>query len=226
MPRTVRASVGDICYHVINRGNGRGLVFRRDEDFAAFVGIMGSAVERIGTRVLGYCLMPNHFHLILWPRADGELGRFMQWLSTSHVRRHHGVYRTSGHVWQGRFKAFPIQDDDHLLTVLRYVERNPLRARLVRRAEKWRWSSAGARVRDRQVGFLTVGPVERPADWLQFVNEPQTEKELEAVRVSVVRGAPYGEGPWRAATAARLGIGASLNPRGRPRKPPRPTGQK
>ena len=95
-------------------------------------------------RLLAWCLMPNHFHLVLWPHGDGDLSRWMQWLLTSHVRRYHRHYHGSGHVWQGRFKAFPIEEDEHLWTVLRYVERNALRANLVRRAEDWPWSSAAA----------------------------------------------------------------------------------
>ena len=141
MPRTSRASVGGICYHVLNRGNAQAEVFHKVDDFAAFLQLMAEANERLPLRILGYALMPNHFHLVLWPRADGDLSRWMQWLLTSHVRRYHRHYHGSGHVWQGRFKAFPIEQDEHLHTVLRYVERNPLRAKLVRRAEAWAWSS-------------------------------------------------------------------------------------
>jgi putative transposase len=127
MPHTAWASVGGICYHVWNRGNGRADVFHKDGDFAAFVKLMVSANERLPLRLLGYCLLNNDFHFVLWPYQDGDLSRWMQWLSISHVRRDHCHYHSSGHVWHGRFKAFPIQDDDHLLTVLRY-ERKPLRA--------------------------------------------------------------------------------------------------
>ncbi len=134
MPRTARASVGGVCYHVINRGNGRAKVFHQPEDFEAFVALVAKAATRVPVRVIAYCLMPNHFHMVLWPRHDGDLSRFMQWLLTAHVRRYHRHYHGSGHVWQGRFKAFPIQQDAHLLTVLRYVERNALRAGLVKRA--------------------------------------------------------------------------------------------
>jgi putative transposase len=116
-------------------------VFHKPEDYEAFLRLIPLANERLPLRVLGYCLMPNHFHLVLWPREAGDLGRWMQWLMTSHVRRYHRHFGGSGHVWQGRFKAFPIQQDEHLLTVLRYMERNPLRANLVERAEEWRWSS-------------------------------------------------------------------------------------
>ena len=141
MPRTARASVGGVVYHVMNRGNARAEVFHQPEDYDAFVGLLDDGHQRLPMRVLAWCLMPNHFHLVLWPHHDGDLSRWMQWLLTAHVRRYHRHYETSGHVWQGRFKAFPIQQDDHLLTVLRYVERNPLQAGLVERAEARRWSS-------------------------------------------------------------------------------------
>ena len=138
MPRTARASVGDYCYHVINRGNGRAEVFHADGDYQAFSGLLRQACERMPMRLLAYCLMPNHFHLALWPHHDGDLSRWMHWLLTAHVRRYHRWYDSSGHVWQGRFKAFPIEQDEHLLTVLRYIERNPIRAGLVSRAEAGR----------------------------------------------------------------------------------------
>ena len=111
--------MGGICYHTLNRGNARAEVFHKDNDYAAFVALMGQACDRLPMRVLAYCLMPNHFHLVLWPRHDGDLSHWMQWLLTSHVRRYHRHYHGSGHVWQGRFKAFPIQQDEHLLTFMR-----------------------------------------------------------------------------------------------------------
>src|SRR5437762_176909 len=158
MPRTARASVGGMCYHVLNRGNGQAEVFHKDGDFAAFLDLMVAANERLPLRILGYALMPNHFHLVLWPRGDGDLSHWMQWLLTSHVRRYHRHYHGSGHVWQGRFKAFPIQQDEHLLTVLRYVERNPLRAKLVRQAEAWAWSSLSWRSSGKRPQLLADWP--------------------------------------------------------------------
>ncbi len=127
MPRTARASLGGLTYHVLNRGNARAQVFHKPEDYQAFLDMMVQATIRIPMRILAYCLMPNHFHLALWPHLDHDLSRWMHWLLTTHVRRYLRHYRSSGHVWQGRFKAFPIQEDEHLLVVLRYVERNPLR---------------------------------------------------------------------------------------------------
>jgi putative transposase len=226
MPRTARASAANYCYHVLNRGNGRQEVFHKADDYAAFLKLMVDADQRADCapmRILAYCLMPKHFHLVLWPREDGDLSRWMQWLLTSHVRRYHRHYGTSGHVWQGRFKAFPIQRDDHLLTVMRYVERNPLRSKTlrVRRAERWPWSSITAADACRinlERPTLCPGPVPRGADWLEWVNAPLTDAELAALRQSVARGRPFGDAPWQKRTANELGLEATLNPRGRPRK--------
>jgi len=212
MPRTARASVGEMCYHVINRGNARQEVFHKDDDYKAFTKLFNDANRRIAMRMLGYCVMPNHFHLVLWPYSDGDLGRWMQWLLTAHVRRYHRHYQSSGHVWQGRFKAFPIERDDHLLTVLRYVERNPLRAGLVERAQQWPWSSLS-----RSPSPL---PVDRPPNWIDWVNQPQTAAELEQLRRSVNRGTPYGSADWVQCIATELGLEASLRPQGRPRRQP------
>jgi putative transposase len=162
--------------------------------------------------------MPNHVHFVLWPRADGDLGRWMQWLMTSHVRRHHRRHHGSGHIWQGRFKAFPIQTDAHLLIALRYVERNALRANLVSRAQDWPWSSLVLWGRPDRPAWLADGPVPRQADWLDWVNQPQSDAELAALRGSVNRGAPFGEADWARRTAEQLGLESSLRPRGRPKK--------
>ena len=170
-------------------------------------------------RVLSYCLMPNHFHLVLFPLEDGDLSRWMQWLTTCHVRRYHKHYHSTGHVWQGRFKAFPIQRDQHLLTVLCYVERNPVRAGLVHRAEDWPWSSARANGGERRPEILADWPIDRPDEyWCAYVNRPQTGAELDAIRNAANRGTPFGNPGWVAKTAARLGLEASVRARGRPQK--------
>lgn len=201
----------------MNRGNGRQVVFHDDEDYAAFVTLLAAGKSRLPMRLLGYCLMPSHFHLVLWPHGDGDLGRWMQWLLTSHVRRHHRRHDSEGHVWQGRFKAFPIEQDEHLLTVLRYIERSPRRARLVRRAEKWPWSSLGADAATKRE-LLSDLPAARPRNWVERVNRAETDAELEAVRISLERGRPFGAAAWQQRISARLGLEASLRPRGRPSK--------
>lgn len=218
MPRTARASVGGLCYHVINRGNARATVFHDDAAYAGFRDLIARACERLPMRVLAYCLMPNHIHLVLWPRRDGDLSRWMQWLLTAHVRGHHRRRGTDGHVWQGRFKAFPIQQDEHLLTVMRYVERNPVRARLARTSVAWPWSSAALRGRRAGPAWFAAPPVPLPAGWRGFVDAAQSAGELAALRGAVNRGTPYGAPAWVARTADRLGLMSSLRPRGRPRK--------
>lgn len=220
MPRKPRILRGNICYHVLNRGNGRSTVFHKDADYAAFLKLMKQASDRLPMRLLSYCLLPNHFHMVLWPKKDGDLSRWMQWLSTSHVRRHHREYESSGHVWQGRFKSFPIQSDEHLLTVMRYVERNPVRAKSipVRKAQNWKWSSVGSPAKDIEVPSLHPGPVERPKNWLSWVNEPVAETERDALNLCIARGQPYGEEKWKSRTAKKLGLESSLKPIGRPRK--------
>ncbi len=219
MPRLARASLGGVCYHIINRGNAKNQVFYKDEDYEAFVKSISHACIELPMPVLGYCLMPNHFHLVVQPLADGDLSKWMHWLLNTHVRRYHQHHKTSGHLWQGRFKSFPIEEDEHLLTVLRYVERNPVRAKLVRSADRWLWSSARmwSNPADRSPWF-TEGPVPRPSGWLEYVNAALSPVELEALRRCTNRGTPYGSKSWVQVTAKQHGLESTLRPRGRPRK--------
>jgi putative transposase len=141
----------------------------------------------------------------------------MHWLLTTHVRRYLRHYHSSGHVWQGRFKAFPIEEDEHLLTVLRYIERNPLRARLVDRAESWRWSSLRwLSCPERAPVRLEPGTVLRGQEWAEGVNAAMTEAEVARVRECVRRVRPLGSVEWTVATARSLGLEYSLRHRGRP----------
>ncbi|MHC4092921.1 MAG: transposase [Planctomycetota bacterium] len=179
------------------------------------------ACQRIAVRVLAWCLMPNHFHFVLWPRNDGDMSRWMHWLLSSHVRWYHRRYGTSGRIWQGRFKSFPIEQDEHLLKVMRYVERNPLRAQLVARAEEWPWSSLQPWMADSRPDFLHDGPFPRWLGWPQHVNEPQTQAELLAIRNCVNREAPFGTEGWANATAENLGLSWTMRDRGRPSSAPK-----
>ena len=217
MPRTSRASQGGYVYHVLNRGNDRGDVFHKAEDYLAFVNLMRKSNERLPMRLVGHCLMTNHFHLMLWPFEDGDLSRWMQWLMTSHVRRYHRHYKGSGHVWQGRFKAFPVESDDHYWTVLRYIERNPLRADMVQRSQDWEWSSLKPTLRSGPPGLISEGPLLKSPGWTQYVNSVETEAELASLRKSVARGTPYGGLKWQEQTAIQLGLESSMRPRGRPK---------
>jgi putative transposase len=212
-----------MIFHVLNRANARDPIFVDNADYDAFEKVFADTIDHVFIRVLGYCLMPNHWHLVLWPVHDGDLGRFIQRLTTTHVRRWHLHWQTvgRGHLYQGTYKSFPIADDAHLLTVLRYVERNPVRPTLVARAEHWRWSSLWRWLhpndhQDRPA--LCPWPIERPADWQARVNRALSKKMLETLRVSVVRGRPFGDEEWQKPTAKRLGLESTFRPRGRPKK--------
>ena len=223
MPRRPRVTTGGYVYHVLNRGVGRASVFEEADDYAAFERVLTETAEQLpGCRVLSWCLMPNHWHLLLWPRRDGELSEFLRLLTVTHTQRWHAHRRSAGTgpVYQGRFKSFPVQRDGHFLAVARYVERNALRAGLVERSQDWRWSSLWVRRRGEAAlkGVLSAWPMARPADWTRRVNRPQTQSELAAIRHCVARGAPYGDGRWVRRTATKLGLESSLRPRGRPRK--------
>ncbi len=217
MARTARASVGGAIYHALNRGNRRSVVFHKPADYDAFVEAIGEASRRLPVDLFGYCLMPNHFHLVIRPHADGDLGRWMRWLLTTHALRYHRHYQTTGHVWQGRYKAFPIQDDDHLTTVLRYVERNPLRAELVARAEHWKWSSLPGWLGNDPL-LWRGEPAPRGSDWVKRVNKPLSAGDLQRLRESVDRERPFGSEEWTLRTAERLGLESTLRGRGRPRR--------
>jgi putative transposase len=172
-------------------------------------------------RVIAHCLMPSHWHFVLWPEQDGDLPAFMQQLTNTHVKRwkEHRHETGFGHLYQGRYKSFPVQTDDYFYRVLRYVERNPLRANLVERAQAWPWSSLGCAAReDSPRDILSDWPLPRPSNWTELVNQPQTESELAALRHCVNRGTPYGDAPWTITTATQLAIQSTLRPRGRPKK--------
>lgn len=136
MPRPKRADEKDAIYHALNRANGRSTIFQKDADYEAFENILAEGLPKYPCRILSYQLMPNHWHLVLQPTADGGMSGFLRWVSLTHTMRYHAHYQTAGegHVYQGRFKSFPVQDDDHFHVLCRYVERNAKRAGLVEQA--------------------------------------------------------------------------------------------
>jgi putative transposase len=218
MPRTSRAIVANYCYHVLNRGNNQMRLFHDRADFIAFLWLLAEAFDEFDVPVLAACVMPNHLHLVMQPRRDGDVARWAHWLFTTHARRYHKKYSTSGRVWQGRFKASVVQADRHLLILLRYVERNAMTARLVARAEDWEWGSLRWRLGACGPIKLAPSPVPLPRRWSEYVNEPQTAAELQALRTAVGRQAPYGDETWTRHTASELGLEQTLAARGRPRK--------
>lgn len=222
MPRPLRAAAGEIVYHVLNRANARRPIFQQETDYVAFENTLAEAQKRVSMRILAWCLMPNHWHLVLWPRLDGELSEYMRLVTLMHTQRWH-AHRSStgtGHLYQGRFKSFAVQHDAHFLTVCRYVEANALRGGLVRRAEDWRWSSLwrSCTGNSDKEPRIDAWPVARPSDWLVYVNDMPTATEVDALRTCARRGAPYGSAPWQQRVVRDLKLEGTLRPRGRPKK--------
>jgi putative transposase len=210
-------------YHVLNRANGRQQLFFTDADYLAFLKVLEQARQRYpGIEVFSFCIMPNHWHLVVRASKDGELSLFMRWLTQTHTQRWRHAKRTVGYgaLYQGRFKSFIVQEDGHFLTLCRYVERNPLRAKrpLARRAEQWRWSSAGLWRTKEGEALLNDWPVERPRNWLRLLNEPQTDAEQEQVQQSLLRNRPLGNAAWTERIVRRLQLQYTIRPPGRPRK--------
>ena len=238
MPRRRRVAPAGYVYHVLNRAAGRAALFRTEADFGAFVRVVVETCERFPrVHLFAYCLMGNHWHLLVRPTGDGLLSEFMRVLTVTHTQRLHAHRGTSGRgpVYQGRFKSFPVETGPYFLTVARYVERNPLRANLVTPADvlDWRWSSLWARRHGdgplrailrpwplpRHAG---LGPGGEPAGWLARVRRPETPAELAALRRSAWKGTPWGGDRWTGRVAAQLDLGSTLRDRGRPKREPEP----
>jgi len=228
MPRSARIAPGGLVYHVLNRAVAKLQMLRTVKDRDAFAKVLGEASEKWpGVRLLGWCLMSNHWHLILWPTGDGELKLFMHWLTLTHASRWRTSHHTIGYgpLYQGRYKSFAVESDEHYLTVLRYVERNPLRAKLVDHAAQWRWSSMYVR---RGAGdpatlvlhpYLQSGPVELPSNWATRVNQPQSLAEEAAISLCIKRARPFGSETFQKRTARRLGLTSCFRRPGRPANP-------
>lgn len=220
MPRRRRLATAGVLYHVLNRATKRSTIFRNPGDYAAFERLLVEAKSRVPLRLFVYCVMPNHWHLIVCPDSDGDLSKFMHWLTMTHAQRWHAHMGSTGtgSVYQGRFKAIPIQSDEHFLIVCRYVERNPLRGNLVPTARDWRWSSLWRRMHHCDVPLLDEWPVTRPREWLDWIDQPQSESEVAAIRSAITRGAPLGSEAWMVETARQLSLESSLRPQHRPTK--------
>jgi putative transposase len=222
MPRQKRVDEAGLIYYALNRGNRRQAIFHKDEDYEAFLRVLQEGLERYPVELYSYVLMPNHWHFVLRPAEDGGMGRLLRWVSATHTQRHHAHYQTSGegHLYQSRFKSFPVQDDEHFQVVCRYVERNPLRAGLVSRSEAWKYGSLWEWLHQSgpDCKLLSAWPFPRAANWVQRVNRVLNQKELSAIRTCVDRGRPFGHDAWVQQIVQAAGLEYTLRPRGRPSK--------
>ncbi len=222
VPERPRSGTGGTVFHVLNRAVRRARLFEDPADYGAFVRTLQEAQHRTPIRILAYCVMPNHFHFVVWPVHDGELSEFMHWFTTTHSKRWHAHRKTTGtgSVYQGRFKAFPVQSDGHFLTVCRYVERNPLRANLVTLAQDWRWSSLFQRCKNCHGPTLSLWPVLQPDGWLDLVNGHEDPQSAKAIRRCVRKGRPYGTSEWAERMGLTLGLQPTFRSVGRPARAP------
>lgn len=192
MARKPRIDVGECVYHVLNRANIKATIFHSEEDYKDFEHLLSQAKEIYDMRILAYTLMPNHWHLQLYPRNDGDLSKFMHWLTSTHVRRYHSRRDTvgNGHIYQGTYKSFLIQKDNHLLNVFKYIERNPVRAKLCKKVQDWKWGSASKRLRGHTL--LDRPPIDIPKDYLRWVNQPDQAEVLKDIRESISKNRVFG----------------------------------
>lgn len=218
MPKKPRLCPGDYIYHVLNRSNGGSPIFKTPSDYAAFENTLSEGISRMPMRLIAYCIMPNHWHLLLQPYKDGDLSSFLHWITVTHAKRwqmKHSVLGT-GHLYQGRFKSFPVQGQYYFLTVLRYIEGNPLRAGLVTSSKEWLWSSLALRVGiSKGTLALWPGPVPLPPDWADIVDDRTQSKYREKLEVSIKRGTPLGDDEWIRQTASTMNLISTCRPRGR-----------
>jgi putative transposase len=223
MPRIARGHLEQGFFHVLNRGNHRQTLFHAPGEYGEFLELLTLSLSKFKVNLWGYCLMGNHWHMVVGVGQMSHLSRWMHWLGNKHVRTVHR--RTSslggGHIYQGRYKSFPIQDEVYLYQVLLYVEANPLRARLVARAQDWPWSSLSqAPVYNGLVEIQRprLAPWDRGEPWRSEVNQPLPPADLDTMRQSVVRGTPFGRSQWIDNLAKTAGMNSTVQPRGRPRK--------
>jgi len=219
MPRHPRVSPDGFVQHVLNRGDHRDTIFHKPPDFRAFLAVIAESAHRIPMRILAYCIMRNHFHLVLWPYAGRDLPCFMQQVMNTHINRYLRHYPPSspGHIYQGRYGNSLIETGPALLRVMRYVEANALSAGIVKRADHYKWSSASPHAGDPGRPTLADWPIARPVDWREYLNTPTAADEWKKLQRSARRGAPYGSDEWVQTVAAAYRLESAVRPRGRPR---------
>jgi putative transposase len=222
MGRVRRVDVGGMVYHGWNRANFRSRLFKTAAHYQDFLTLVEESLNFVDMRILAYCLMPNHWHMVLYPRADGDLAKFMQRITLTHTQRYHSQTRTAGygHIYQGRYKSLPVEMGGHFMTLVRYVERNAQRARLVEKAEDWPWSSVYARLygNEKQKRLLSRWPVAEPRDYVVWLNHAQPKEEIENIRNALKRSRPYGSEPWMSKAVARFGLENTIRNPWRPGK--------
>ena len=222
MPRLARTVCARVPHHITQRGNRREKVFFTDADRAAYLGWLKEYAEKHTLEILAYCLMPNHIHLIVVPATEEGLHQALKPLHMRYAQRINRARGWKGHLWQGRFFSAAL-DEAYLWAAIRYVERNPGRARMVRKAENYPWSSAGAHCGLRQDAVLTQKAYWRKqfeaiGDWSAWLAQGDEPEKLERLRRNAEKGLPCGSDRFIRKLEKLTGRVLQYRPRGRPRK--------
>ncbi len=222
MPRNIRVDIAGEIYHIINRANARMKIFDNDKDYKLFEQVLEEAKDRTDIKIYAYCVMPNHWHLVVSPKNDGNLSKFMAWFTMTHTQRWHSMHKSigSGHLYQGRYKSFIVQSNEYFLQLCRYVERNPVRAKLEKKAQGWKWGSLWRRENGtiEQLKILNSWPTDTPKNYLGWVNESESIEALSLIRNSVNKGKPYGKMSWIEKKIDEYKLESTLRSPGRPKK--------
>ena len=218
MPRIARGLADNQIYHIINRGNRREVVFHDNYDYEKFLKLLIESKEKYAIKIYAYCLMPNHFHLVIYTKYADSLSQGMHWISSSSVRYYNKRYNISGHLWQGRYKSFIVQEDSYLLVLLKYVEANPKRARIVKDCIDYKYSSANNRIKNNENLITDEIPILLPDDWYGYINSDEKITDIESIRNCINRQAPLDDKNWKYMVSKKYNLESTINPRGRPKK--------
>lgn len=218
MPRIARGLADNQIYHIINRGNRREVVFHDNYDYEKFLKLLIESKEKYAIKIYAYCLMPNHFHLVIYTKYADSLSQTMHWINSSYVRYYNKRYNISGHLWQGRYKSFIVQEDSYLLVLLKYVEVNPKRARIVKDCIDYKYSSANNRIKNNENLITDEAPILLPDDWYAYINSDEKITDIESIRNCINRQAPLGDENWKYMVSKKYNLESTMNQRGRPKK--------
>ncbi len=222
MARQPRLDIADQIFHVINRSNARWDIFKSDKDFQGVVKSLVETLELIPIDIFAFCIMSNHWHFVVRPKANGDMGGFFGKFTQKTTQRWHTKHGTvgTGHLFQGRFKSFLVEKDEYFIQLAKYVEANALRAKMVKNAEDWPWSSLCLRLKNSELAkkILMPWPIEIPKNYLSLVNHPLAKTQLDNIRTSVEKSRPFGSEAWVGKQVDRYDLGYTLRQPGRPFK--------
>ena len=227
MPRTPRLDLANTAQHIIQRGNDRQPCFFIEADYLCYLAELRETSLREGCRVHAYALMTNHVHLLVTPAAAGQIACMMQALGRRYVRYLNDRHHRTGTLWEGRYKACLVDSEDYLLSCYRYIELNPVRARIVAEPDEYAWSSFGSNALGKSdplvrphASYLAMdrSPDRRRAVYRRWVMQPVDTTETDAIRLYLQRQYAYGSNRFRADIEAQLGRRAGPAKIGRPRK--------